>query len=126
MLVHSMNRFFFNKNSVAIIISDVHLGDIYSKVVEFELFLVNLLKEIEYENLPYLKTLIVLGDFFDVMRTSFLNLCVNQNYIRIYELLEIIKNYGIFIVFALGNHEIPTTGFYNQFFKLRKIVYICI
>lgn len=110
----------FNRESLAIILSDIHLGDIYAEVDVFKSFLIKLIKEIELKNLPYLKTLIILGDFFDIMRTSFLDLCVNQDYVEIYELIQKINRKNISIILVLGNHEISTTGFYNRVFKSRK------
>ena len=109
-----------NKKTLAIIISDVHLGDIYCKLDEFEFFLSRLLKRIQHGDLPYLKTVILLGDFFDIIMTSVWDLCNNQKYIRIYEILQKINYHDILTVFVLGNHEIYTTGFYNFYFNFRK------
>lgn len=110
----------FNRKSLVIVISDIHLGDLYCKISEFELFLIDLLQDIVRGNLPQLKTFIILGDTFDIIMNTFRNLCNNPEFKRIYDLLYTIKNQGVYIVFVLGNHEIPTTGFYNWDFELRK------
>jgi len=47
----------FNRESLVIVISDIHLGDLYCKIGEFESFLVNLLQDLERGNLPYIKVL---------------------------------------------------------------------
>ncbi len=36
----------FNRESLVIVISDIHLGDLYCKIGEFESFLVNLLQDL--------------------------------------------------------------------------------
>ncbi len=110
----------FDRNAIIIVVSDIHLGDIYCMLDKFELFLSELLQKIQFGNLPYFKTLIILGDFFDIIVNSFWKLCTNQKYIRIYELLQAINLNGIIIVFVLGNHEIYTTGLYNTYFNYRK------
>ncbi len=110
----------FNRKSLAIVISDIHLGDLYCKINEFEQFLLDLIQDIDRGNLLQLKTLIILGDTFDLIMNTFWNLCNNPKFRRIYELLSTINTQGIHIVFVLGNHEIPTTGYYNWLFKLRK------
>lgn len=94
---------------MVIVISDIHLGDLYCKISKFELFLANLFQDIGRGNLPQLKTLIILGDTFDIIMNTFRNLCNNPEFKRIYDLLYTIKNQGVYIVFVLGNHEIPTT-----------------
>ncbi|KKL80886.1 hypothetical protein LCGC14_2000270 [marine sediment metagenome] len=109
-----------NRETLAIVISDVHLGDLYCKLGDFELFLTRLYQKIQDGGLPYLKMVILLGDFFDIIMNSFWDLCNNQKYLRIYEILQNINDHDILIVFVLGNHEIYTTGFYNIFFKSRK------
>ena len=114
----------FNNRALVIITSDIHLGDLYCKTSKFEQFLTNLLQDIERGNLSQLKTLIILGDTFDLIINTFWNLCNNPEYRRIYALLQSIKNQGVYIVFVLGNHEIPTKGSYNWYFKLRKREFI--
>ncbi len=71
-------------------------------------------------NLPYLKALVILGDFFDLIWNTIENLCSNKVFVDIYNILQAINNNGVEIIFALGNHEIPTGGFYNFEFEKRK------
>ncbi len=110
----------FNRKSLVIVTSDIHLGDLYCKTNEFEQVLTNLLQDIERGNLPQLKALIILGDTFDLIMNTSQNLCKKPEFKRIYDLLSTINNQGVCIVFVLGNHEIPTTGSYNWVFKQRK------
>ena len=109
-----------NKNALAIVISDVHLGDLFCKFNEFELFLDNLLKNKIQGNFPYLRALILLGDTFDIIMNTFWNLCNGPEFRNIFYLLNSINNNGIDVVIVLGNHEISTTGSYNLLFESRK------
>ncbi|MHA1439478.1 MAG: metallophosphoesterase [Promethearchaeota archaeon] len=110
----------FNRNSLAIVISDIHLGDMYCDIDKFESFLDQLLQDLKRGNLPSLETLIILGDTFDIIMNTFWNLCNSPEFIRIYDRIQAIKDNGVFIVFVLGNHEISTVGYYNRVFKIRK------
>ena len=110
----------FNRKSLVIVASDIHLGNFYCRRKKFEDFLVNLLQNIERGNLQQLKTFIILGDTFDLIMSTFWNLCNNPEFKRSYNLLSTINNQGVNIIFILGNHEILTTGSYNRVFKLRK------
>lgn len=83
----------FNRKSIAIVTSDIHLGDLYCKTNEFDQFLVNLLQDIERGNLPQLKAFIILGDTFDFIMNTFRNLCNNPEFKRIYDLLSTINNH---------------------------------
>ncbi len=110
----------FNRNTLAIVISDIHIGNESSRIQEFAEFLDIILQNVINRKLPFLRTLIILGDFFDLLATSFEDLCFNEKYFQIYNELDQIKNQKIKVIFALGNHEISTSLFYNLQFKGRK------
>lgn len=110
----------FNENILGIVISDIHLGNEFSRTQEIEVFLSNLLQSKNSGELPFFKILVVLGDFFDLNATDYGDLCENREYFRVYNLLEELRNKCVKIVFILGNHEIDTTGLYNLQFNARK------
>lgn len=117
---HYETKPFFYEDTSIIITSDVHLGSLYCREDDFKSFLEIILSERKRDNLPHLKALVFLGDFFDVMRTSYRDLCVNRQFTEIYDLLRDINRSSVSIVFVLGNHEISTGGLYNRFFKSRR------
>ena len=53
--------------------------------------------------------LIILEDFFDLLATSFEDLCSNEQYFQIYNELDQIKKQKIEVILTLGNHEISTS-----------------
>jgi len=110
----------FNKDTLAIVVSDIHIGNEFSRIEEFTSFLIEILKNKTSNNLPNLRVLIILGDFFDLNATSCEDLCSNNQYSRVFRILEEIKVNKVEIVLTLGNHEISTVGFYNLFFSERK------
>lgn len=103
-----------------LIISDVHLGDKFCRRKDFSSWLSSIFESRKKGKLPYLRALIILGDFFDLIWNAVENLCSNNNFIEIYELLQAIRNKGIEIIFVLGNHEISTWGLYNWDFHTEK------
>ena len=116
----------FNRNVLAIIVSDIHIGNEFSRIEEFKNFLKEILRMKRNNQLPFLRALIILGDLFDLMATSFEDLCSKHNneYFSIYNAFDKIKNNGIEVILVLGNHEISTSTFYNYFFSARKIEFI--
>ncbi len=110
----------FTKSAIAIVVSDIHLGNEFCRVKEFTEFLSDVLNNIMNENLRSLEVLIILGDFFDLLSTSFEDLCSNREYFQIYNLLDDLKNHDIEVVLCLGNHEVSTSLFYNLQFSERK------
>lgn len=74
----------FDKETLAVIISDIHLGDVYCNIEKFEQFLVILLQDITDGHLAHLKALVILGDTFDNIMSTYRNLCVNPDFKRIY------------------------------------------
>lgn len=119
-----MNMSYFEKYSSIIVISDIHLGDKYSRKREFYNFLSSIIENRRNGNLPYLKALVILGDFFDFIWSSIEYLCENNEFIEIYASLQTLKYNGIEIILALGNHEIATWGFYNLLFEKRKMEFL--
>lgn len=107
-----------------IVISDVHLGDIYCRIEDISYFLSSIVENRISGKLPYLRALVILGDFFDLIWSTCENLCCNNKFIEIYELLQAIRNNGVEIIITLGNHEISTWGYYNIEFKKRKISFL--
>ena len=103
-----------------LVTSDVHLGDKFCRRDNFSNWLLSIFESRKKGKLPYLRALIILGDFFDLIWNAVENLCSNNNFIEIYELLQALRNNGIEIIFVLGNHEISTWGFYNWEFSHRK------
>ncbi len=91
-----------NKKPVSIVVSDVHLGALWSKPKLFKYFLHYLLKLNESEPI---KHLFIIGDFFDLctVKPEFLK----DYYCNVIHTLKKIKDEGIKIHFTLGNHEIP-------------------
>ena len=110
----------FERNTLAIVISDVHIGNDSCRIDEFIIFLENIIQNLINRNLRNLKALIILGDFFDLNATSFEDLCSNHQYFHIYNKLNEIKNQEIEIILVLGNHEVSTSLFYNLQFSGRK------
>jgi len=94
----------FNTDTICLAVSDVHLGASGSRHTEFELFLKEILNEIDRENLKNLKALFLIGDFFDLIMDSFHD--ITDDYEDIYRSLDRLINRGIYVVFFLGNHEI--------------------
>lgn len=114
----------FNNKTLAIITSDIHLGDLYCKTSEFEAFLTRILQDLKSGKLSHLEMLIFLGDTFDIIMNSFRNICNNPIFNTIYDLLQSINANGVSIIFVFGNHEMSTTGYYNVYFKTRKMEFL--
>ncbi len=110
----------FERKVLAIVVSDIHIGNESCRIEEFTVFLDNILQNLINRKLQFLRTLIILGDFFDLLATSFEDLCSNDQYFHIYNKLNEIKNQNIEIILALGNHEVSTSWFYNLQFSGRK------
>ncbi len=113
-----------DKNSIMLVVSDVHLGASRSKSDLFEHFLKDLLEQIENGILSNLKALVILGDFFDLCMDSHGEIA--NNYKIIYDYLDSIQK-KIPVYFTLGNHEIPVMPLLGDFedldtkFKKKKI-----
>ncbi|MFX0132208.1 MAG: metallophosphoesterase [Candidatus Hodarchaeota archaeon] len=114
----------FERHILAIVVSDIHIGNEDSRLEEFTVFLKDILLKKANNNLPFLRTLIILGDLFDLNATSFEDLCTNNHYYDIYETLDEIKNNNVEIILVLGNHEISTSWFYNFQFSGRKKIFV--
>jgi len=114
----------FKRDTMVIVVSDIHIGNEFSRLYEFTAFLKDLLVMKIYNNLPFLRGLIILGDLFDLNATSYEDLCSNNQYFGIYTLLYELKNNDVSIILSLGNQEISTSGFYNLKFTRRKEKFI--
>lgn len=114
----------FKIDTLAIVVSDIHIGNEFSRLYEFTAFLKDILVMKINNNLPFLRGLIILGDLFDLNASSYDDLCSNNQYFGIYTLLDELKNNDVSIILALGNHEISTSGFYNLQFARRKKKFI--
>lgn len=110
----------FERKVLAIVVSDIHIGNESCRIEEFKVFFDNILQNLIIGKLQFLRTLIILGDFFDLLATSFEDLRSNDQYFRIYNKLNAIKDQNIEIILALGNHEVSTSWFYNLQFSGRK------
>lgn len=110
----------FKRNTLVIVVSDIHIGNESCRIQELAEFLDSILQNIINRKLPFLRALIILGDFFDLLATSFEDLCSNEQYFQIYNELDQIKKQKIEVILALGNHEISTSLFYNLQFTGRK------
>ena len=116
--------FHIDNSTLILVLSDVHLGDIYCRRDEFFNFLSIILESRMKGKIPHLRALVILGDFFDLIWSTIENLSWSKEFTDIYNILQTIKNNGIDIIIALGNHEIPTGGFYNLEFEKRKKVFL--
>ncbi|KKN12285.1 hypothetical protein LCGC14_1017970 [marine sediment metagenome] len=97
------------------------MGAIHSKESFFDLFLSSLLYRLKNEDLPKLKALIILGDFFDLIMDSYEDLLEFGVYRSILDQFETLHQMEDFhLIFALGNHEIPLIGDYNKKFTFNK------
>ena len=106
---------------MALVLSDVHLGALHTKKSFFDLFLSSLLNRLERGDLPDLKALIILGDCFDLIMDTYQDLLQFGLYQNIYDKFEILYQMKDFhLIFALGNHEIPVVGNYNNTFTRDK------
>ena len=106
------------KDPKILVVSDVHLGAMKSKLSLFHNFLVNIKNEAYGSDL---QALIILGDFFDLCTELPKTLLDNTNIGKIFNLLlELRDDSNINLIFVLGNHEIPVTGNYNKKFQSRK------
>lgn len=106
---------------MALVLSDVHLGALHTKKSLFNLFLSNLLLRLERGDLPDLKALIILGDCLDLIMDTYEDLLqfgLYHNILDKFETLHQMKDFHL--VFALGNHEIPVVGDYNNAFTTNK------
>ncbi len=103
-----------------LVLSDVHLGDIYSRRDEFFKFLSIILELRISGKIPLLRAIVILGDFFDLVWSTIANLVWNREFTEIYDDLQAINNRGVEIMIALGNLKIPAGGFYNIAFEDRK------
>ncbi|MBA7535503.1 hypothetical protein ES705_27760 [subsurface metagenome] len=110
----------FKRNTLVIVVSDIHIGNESCRIQELAEFLDSILQNIINRKLPFLRALIILGDFFDLLATSFEDLSSNEQYFQIYNELDQIKKQKIEVILALGNHEISTILFYNLQFTGRK------
>ncbi len=116
--------FHIDNSASILVLSDVHLGDIYCRRDEFSKFLSNILESRMSGKIPYLRALVFLGDFFDLIWNTIENLASSKEFMDIYSILQAINNNDVEIIIALGNHEIPTGGFYNIEFEKRKKVFL--
>jgi len=112
--------FQIDNSAMILVLSDVHLGDIYCRRDEFLKFLLIILEFRKSGKLPHLRAIVILGDFFDFAWSTIENLVWNRQFTEIYDILQAINNKGVEIIIALGNHEISTRGFYNIEFEDRK------
>ncbi|NVM34298.1 MAG: metallophosphoesterase [Candidatus Lokiarchaeota archaeon] len=113
-----------DNDTLILVLSDVHLGDIYCRRDDFLSFLSFIHESRVSGNLQHLRALVILGDFFDLIWSTIENLSNNKDFNKIYNILQAIRNNSVEIVIALGNHEIPTGGFYNLEFEERKMLFL--
>lgn len=108
-----------------VIVSDIHLGSRKCQITEVRALLSRILKSEE------LKGFIILGDFFDLIYSSFKSLVKHKEYLHIFYLLSKLterktKENELFkLIIALGNHEIHVrdkfrNDDYNALFEERK------
>ncbi len=104
--------------------SDVHLGGGASHPDLFEKFLKEILKSAKRNKHKEkkIKVLLILGDIFDVMMSTFET--ISREFIHILKLLDQIYEQGIRIIITLGNHEVSVTGDWDKEFTPRKIEFI--
>lgn len=103
-----------------LVVSDVHLGALYSR---FELFKLFLAKFRAGDYGTNIKAIILLGDLFDLCTDCCRD--ISRDYEEIYKNLDIITTKdNIHLFFVLGNHEVPVTGDYDKEFQDRKLDFI--
>ena len=102
-----------------LVVSDIHLGSLDS---EEDLFIQFLRKINNGEFGNELKVLIILGDFIDLCTDTPKTLLEREQIQEILTLLLEIKR-NIYVIFVLGNHEIPVTGDHDEKFKRRREKY---
>lgn len=100
---------FTNKPSV-IILSDIHLNGPNNKHLEFLKYLHVLNEKLNLNSQPFLKCLIISGDFFDLLKHGYQELKNNPLNIAIFEELNKLGEKQIEILYNLGNHEISVFG----------------
>ncbi|MFX1323749.1 MAG: metallophosphoesterase [Promethearchaeota archaeon] len=104
-----------------LIVSDIHVGALKSRL---DLFIQFLTKISIGKFGKQLQALIILGDFIDLCISTPKKLLEDKETNQIFKLLLLIKK-KIKIIFCPGNHEIPITsnlltGSYDEKFKRRK------
>ncbi|MHA2266576.1 MAG: metallophosphoesterase [Promethearchaeota archaeon] len=99
-----------------LVVSDVHLGSLDSEKDLFIQFLNHIING-EFGN--ELQAFIILGDFIDLCMDLPQTILRRKKIQEIFTLLLEIKK-KMNLVFLLGNHEIPVTGFYDDKFEHRK------
>lgn len=86
-----------NKDYIRLIISDLHLGSLYSK----EDLLCEMINEIEFDEL------VLAGDIIDFIKVPTFTK-------RTLKFIEALKNKGKPIVYVIGNHDINLTAFEDE------------
>jgi len=118
---------FRESNHYIIVVSDVHIGAYNSlsrigndnpyneNVIDF----IKMLENIS-EDINYFSALIILGDFFDLITSTYESIINNIDFQKINNYFKDFKNNKIPVILALGNHEIPVNNDYNTDFTNRK------
>jgi UDP-2,3-diacylglucosamine pyrophosphatase LpxH len=101
---------------IILVVSDIHIGSLDCERDSFIQFLKKILNGGFGDEL---QTLVILGDFIDLC-TDVPEILLKREKVReIFSLLLQIKK-QMNLIFILGNHEIPVTGYYDGKFERRK------
>lgn len=113
--------FKFNRNTLALVVSDIHLGALHTKKSYFDLFLSSVCYDFEHDRLPNLRTVVILGDFFDLIMDTHKDLLQFKPFNNILTNLDkLYQKETIDLVITPGNHEIPVVDDYDANFKKEK------
>lgn len=118
---------FEEKSEYIIVVSDVHFGAYNSisrvgnsdsqreHIIAFIKLLQNLNRDIKK-----LKALIILGDFVDLIVSTYESILNDSDFQLIVQYFEEFNINNVPVILALGNHEIPVNNDYNNEFIGRK------
>jgi len=116
-LISNPNKIEFNEsNPYILVVSDIHFGAHNSKSrdpnaeteKEHVMDFIKLLKKIN-KNKDKLKGLVILGDFLDLVMTTYKKILRDDDFKNICKYFNRFNSYDIPIILALGNHEISVS-----------------
>ncbi len=111
----------FDKNAMILLVSDVHIGALRTKISLFNHFLKSLNEGLENGSLKNLKALIILGDCFDLIMDTYEDFFEYKIYNEILENFNSLYEREEFsLVFALGNHEVSVEKDYDKTFSTER------